>query len=221
MRYYTLGVSVDLDVIGVYPQIEKESSYDLANPHSYWNVTWDKIPDFRPVYKIKLKSRAKSTSLLSSLSGFCGLTVNEELKSFLEGFNLPEHNFYPIQVYRQDKDLNYYWFHFVNSFLDYVDFDNTLFELFRKSKFEVLEEFTISSVEELHKKEDELNFEKGIRLKKIVLKDNFPNYDIIRLSNISPIFLVSENLKIELEKSSLTGFSFNEYKPLITSQKLI
>lgn len=94
MRYYTLGISVDLDVIGTYPQIEKESGYNLADPpHSYWNVTWDKIPDFNPVYKIKLKSKAKSTSLLNSLSGFCGLTVNEELKSFLERFNLPEHNF--------------------------------------------------------------------------------------------------------------------------------
>ncbi|WP_010517963.1 imm11 family protein [Croceivirga radicis] len=218
MKYYTLGVSVDLEIIGTYPQIEKENDYNLADPHSYWNVTWDKIPDFNPIYKIKLKHRAKPTSVLSSLSGFCGLTVNEELKRFLERFNLPEHKFYPIQVYHGNKDLNYYWFHFVNSFLSYLDFSNTIFELYRKSKFEVLEQFTISSVEELHKKEDELNFEKGIRLKKIVLKDNFPNYDIIRLSNIAPIFLASENLKVELEKSRLTGFVFNEYKPLTTSQ---
>jgi hypothetical protein len=216
MKYYSIGKSTDLDTIGEYPQIEKEYDYNLADPHSYWNVSWNKLPDFNPVYKIKIQHKAKITNLLNNLSGFYGLTVDRSLKELLSKFKLPEHKFYPIQVAQNNKQLDYYWFHFVNSFLEYVDFQNTTFELFRATPpFNVLKELSFSSVSELHKMEDKLNFEKDICLKKIILKKNFPNYDIISLSNIAPILLVSENLKKALEESDLNGFVFGEYEPLI------
>lgn len=214
MKYFTLGITDNLDILGKYPQIEKESDYNLSANNSHWNVSWAKSPNFEPFYKIKIYDDAKATSLLSSLSGFYGLTVSVELKHLLTKFNLPEHHFYPIQVSHQNKNLEYYWFHFVNSFLDYIDFNNTTFESFRKSPFLILDEINVTSVKELHNEEEKLNFEKAIRLKKITLKDSFPNYDVISLRNIAPIFLVSEKLKLALEESELNGFVFTEYKQL-------
>ncbi len=174
MKYYAISKSTDLDIIGEYPQIEKEYDYNLSDPYSYWNVSWNKTPDFDPIYKVKIRDSAKATNLLNNLSGFYGLTVDRNLKELLSKFKLPEHHFYPIQVTKHYKELEYYWFHFVNSFLEFVDFQNTTFELYRKSKFQILSEFSVGSVKELHIEEDKLNFEKGIRIKKIILKKIFP-----------------------------------------------
>lgn len=214
MKYYTLGISDEINVIGEYPQIEKAIDYNLSNSDSYWNVSWNKTPDFSPVYKIKIKDRAIATNLLNNLSGFYGLSVDENLKRLLKKFNLPKHHFYPIEVSCLNQRINYYWFHFVDSLLDCVDFNNTTFDFFKKSPFIIINEFQFLSFDELRNKESELNFEYGIRLKKLVLKSDFPQFDIISLWGITPIFLVSEKLKIELEKSGLTGFMFNEFHAL-------
>ncbi len=216
MKYYTISKSNELTVIGDYPQVEKLESYNLSLNDSYWNVSWDRFPNFKPNYQIRIKDKAIPTSLLHSLSGFVGLTINVRLKQFLERYNLPPHEFYSIKVSHLNKRLDYCWFHFIDSCLNYVDFKSTTFELFQKSSFKILKELQLSSVEHFHELEEELNFEKGIRLKRLVLSSNFPNYDIISLHSITPIILVSENLKIELEKSVFNGFEFNEYKPLST-----
>jgi len=193
MKYYTLGISDDLNVIGAYPQIEKEDNYNVSSVDSYWNVSWNQFPDFMPVYNIKINDKAKATSLLSTLSGFYGLTVDVALRGLIEKFNLPAHQFYPIQVKHFGQKLEYYWFHFVNSFLNYVDFQNTIFECFKKSPLQIIGEFKFQSVDELHKKKSELSFGQGIRLKHLVLRNNFPEFDIISLWNITPIILVNTN----------------------------
>lgn len=218
MKYYTLGISDDINVIGEYPQVEKASDYNLSTLDSYWNVYWNKTPDFSPIYKIKIRDKAIATNLLNSLSGFYGLSVDENLKNLLNRFNLPEHHFYPIEVSYLKKGLNYYWFHFVDSLFEYVDFNNTTFDFFKKSPYKIIQQFKLLSLDELHKKESELTFEYGIRLNKLVLKPDFPQFDIISLWGITPLFLVSDKLKNELEKSDLTGFIFNEYQPLFISQ---
>ena len=218
MKYYSIGITEDLNLIGSYPQIEKEDDYNLSLSNSYWNVTWERSPDFIPNYKIRINDKAKITNLLSNLSGFYGLTVDENLKNLLLKFNLPQHQFYPINVRYLNKYLNYFWFHFINSLLNYVDFQNSIFELFKKSPYKILEELVFSSLIELQNKVKGLGFEYSIRLKNLKLNDNFPQYDVISLWGITPLILVSENLKMELEKSDLNGFVFNEYKPLICSR---
>ena len=83
MKYYSIGITEDLNLIGSYPQIEKEDDYNLSLSNSYWNVTWERSPDFIPNYKIRINDKAKITNLLSNLSGFYGLTVDENLKNLL------------------------------------------------------------------------------------------------------------------------------------------
>jgi hypothetical protein len=217
MKYYTIGFTDDLSIIGAYPQIAKEDGYNLSSFDSYWNVSWDKIPDFAPNYHVKINENANPTSLLRSLSGFYGLTVDSALKNVLIRFNLPPSKFYPVNVMYHNKYLEYYWFHFVGSLLDYIDFHETTFELFEKSPFKVLKQIKLSSAMELHGLQEELTFERAIRLKALRLTSNFPRYDIISLWNIVPLFLVSEKLKTTLERSGLNGFTFKEYEPLLLS----
>lgn len=220
MKYYSIGTSDDLSIIGAYPQVLKEDNYNLSLQNSYWNVSWNKIPDFIPDYRIKLNELAKPTNLLNSLSGFYGVTVDKKLKHILRAFNLPEHKFYPIVVKKDSQILDYYWFHFVNSLIPYIDFQNTLFEKHRKSPFKIIEELNITSINELHQIESELNFEQGIRLKYLKLKDNFPKFDVISLWNLTPLILVSEKLKKTMEKSGITGVTFLEYKQLVITEHI-
>ncbi|MCU0420647.1 MAG: hypothetical protein MUC38_13420 [Cyclobacteriaceae bacterium] len=217
MKYYTIGFTDELSIIGAYPQVTKEDGYNLSSFDSYWNVSWDKIPDFAPSYHVKINDNAKPTNLLRGLSGFYGFTVDLALKSLLIKFNLPPSKFYPIHVTYHGKNLEYYWFHFVNSLLDYIDYNGTTFELFEKSPFKLLRKINVSSVTELHELQEGLTFERGIRLKVLTLKNDFPKYDIISLWNITPLFLVSESLKTALEESGLNGFTFREYEPLLSS----
>jgi hypothetical protein len=214
MKYYTIETSDDISVIGAYPQVVKEENYNLSSPISYWNVSWDKIPDFTPDYRIKLNDAAKPTSLLNTLSGFYGLTVDKYLKNILERFNLPEHNFYPIEVRKDNQALDYYWFHFVDSLIPFIDFKNTLFEKYRKFPLKVMEELRFTSINELHKIESRLNFEQGIRIKDLKVNNNFPKFDVISLWNLTPHILISENLKKTIENIGFTGLTFLEYKAL-------
>lgn len=215
MKYYTFFNTDELNVIGEYPQIEKSEKYNLSSPYSYWNVFWNKFPEFEPIYSVKIRNNAVATNLLHSLPGFKGLTIDDELKDLLCKFKLPPHRFYPVEVVHHNKQLKYYWFHFIDSFINYVDFEKTTFELFQKWPFTILKEFNVSSVDQLHKLEGELNFEKDIQIKKLVLLDTFPKYDILSLGNITPLILISEELKKTLEESKLQGFGFKEYKQLI------
>ncbi|RAV97588.1 hypothetical protein DQQ10_27625 [Pseudochryseolinea flava] len=143
-----------------------------------------------PKYDIQIKHKAKPTNLLSSLSGFYGLTIDDKFKDILQRFNLPPHQFYPVNVTHRKVQLSYYWFHFVNSFLDYIDFTSSVFETFTLTPFNILNEFKVSSIKQLHALEREANFEKSIRPRALVLKENFPGYDIISLSNVAPLTLV-------------------------------
>lgn len=216
MKYYTFFNTDELDIIGEYPQIQKSENYNLSSFDSYYNVFWNKFPEFEPSYSIEIKEKALQTNLLYSLTGFQGLTIDGELRKIFSEFKLSPHRFYPIEVVHHNKQLNYYWFHFIDSFINYIDFEKSTFELFQKWPYTVLKEFKVLSVNELHKLEGELNFEKEIQIKKLVLLENFPNYDIISLRNITPLILVSEDLKKSLEMSKLKGFDFKEYKLLIT-----
>lgn len=216
MKYYTFFNTSELTIIGEYPQIEKLENYNLSSPDSYWNVLWNKFPEFEPIYGVKIRKKAIATNLLHVLPGFQGFIMDEELKELISKFKLPPHRFYSVDVIHNNKQLKYYWFHFIDSFLNHVDFEKTTFVLFQKWPFTILKEFRVSSVDELHRLEGELNFEKEIQIKQLVLLNSFPNYDIISLRNITPLILVSEVLKKSLEASKLTGFDFREYELLIT-----
>ena len=216
MKYYTFFNTDDLSIIGDYPQIEKSENYDLSSPQSYWNVFWNKFPEFDPIYSVKIRNKGKGTNLLHALPGFQGLVIDDKLKDLISKFKLPPHRFYPVEVLHHNRELKYNWFHFINSFLSYIDFEKTTFELFQKWPFTVLEVFQVSSVDQLHKLQEELNFEKDIHIKQLVLLNSFPNYDIISLRNITPLILISEELKRSLEASELKGFDFKEYELLIT-----
>ncbi|MDN3673867.1 hypothetical protein QWY99_12480 [Flavobacterium branchiarum] len=219
MKFYTFFNTDELNTIGDYPQIEKSENYNLSSPDSYWNVPWNQFPNFKPLYSIKIRDKALNTNFLHSLPGFKGLTIDDNLKNIIEKFNLPPHQFYKIEVVHRNQELKYHWFHFIESLLGYIDFEKTTFELFQKWPLTVLKEIKVSSIEELHKLEVELNFEKEILIKKIALLDTFPNYDIISLNNITPLILVSEKLKKTLEESELKGFEFKEYKQLVMMEQ--
>lgn len=214
MKYFTLNNSTEIQEIGAYPQIEKSENYDYATTNCFWNVKWDQIPDFTPSYEAKLSEGAIATNLLEKLPGFYGLCIDQKLKCLIEGMNLPSHNFFGIDIFQDNTPLDYYWFHFTQSLIPFVDFKNTVFEIFRKNQFSVIKEFSVLSIDELMEQKNQLNFEKGIKVKCIKLKSDFPMYDIISLWGITPIILISERLKLSMENHSITGFETSHFERL-------
>ncbi len=215
MKYFIISNSNELSEIGNYPQVEQIEGFNYYSSKGYLNVSWKELPSFSPDYSVKIHGWAKPTNLLHSLSGVSGLTVDSKLKNILGEFNLPEHRFFAIDVFYKKKRLDYYWFHFTNSFLEYIDLDKSEFEKIRNQNFEPVENLKVKSLSELNDNKRKLTFEFSIREKVIALKPNFPNFDIISMRGVKPIFLVSERLKTEIENNQITGCHFSEYKRMI------
>lgn len=203
-----------MDEIGVYPQVEKSDRYDYSLPSCFWNVKWDEKPEIVPTYEANLAPNAIATNLLDKLPGFYGLCVDAKLKKIIEGQNLSSYDFFSVDIFNSGRRMDYYWFHFTESLIPYVDFEQTVFERFRKNQFSILKEFKVNGLEELKREMQELTFEFGIRVKTIKLVRTFPNYDIISLWGIMPIFLISERLKMKLEEMEVTGIELVEFDKL-------
>lgn len=216
MTYYSLRPSTDELEIGQYPQIEKSLSYDYASPSCFWNVQWDEEPAFMPTYRARLAEGAILTNMLETLPGFYGLCVDDKLKRIFQSLNLPKHQFYSAKIENGDEEISYSWFHFIDSLIPFVDWKSTEFELYKKQKFEILNEFTVESLFDLReiKRGVNLNHEKGVRIKQITLNNTFPMYDVISLWGLAPMFLASERLINELIKMNIKGVEYSLFDKL-------
>ncbi len=214
MKYFSITPTDNLNEIGYYPQIIKREGYNPTLPNGYWNVNWENFPEFIPNYEVNIHPKAKPTNFLDKSPGLYGLIIDMKFKEILECHLLPEHKFYSINVYYKENRLEYYWFHFINNITNYLSIKDSSIEIFSKTPFKVIEEVEISSFIKIHEITQNLPFEKGSRIKKIVLNENFPLYDIISLWNLAPIFLISEKLKIALESNGINGFEIKEFEKL-------
>src|SRR5690606_12565480 len=167
MIYNIISTTDNLNEIGSYPQVKEGKRHDYGAIESYWNVSWENFPNFVPKYQLEILEKAKRTNFLNNLSGFYGFTIDLEFKKILERHKLPPCNFYPVEVLYKNKNYDYYWFHFINSLLPYIDFEKSSFEIFRTNPFKIFEEGPLISIDNIHKVSDKLSFEKSVRIKEI------------------------------------------------------
>lgn len=215
MKYFIINNTDNLMEIGHYPQIIKRPGYNPAVPNGYWNVRWDKKPNFMPNYESEIHTKAKATNFLEKSSGLYGFIIDEQFKVILTKHHLPDSNFYPVKVFHNENLLNYYWFHFINSSIEFIDFKSSIMEIFNTTPFKIIEEINIESINQINEISQSLSFEKGIRIKELVFRSNFPFYDVISLWNFAPIILISEKLKNALEGAEMTGYELKIYDKLI------
>lgn len=214
MNYYIINPSDDLKVIGHYPQTKlRVDEGDNVRVDGYLAVRAYEFPDFTPKYKLILHPRAKPTNFLPKSPASFGLVVDKKLKFILENHKLPKHHFYKIKVYHKDIELEYYWLHFiVNDFWKFIDHNTSYAEYFKYDnplKVKVLDKIPIINNNQIMEETKKYDYG-SLRIGKVVMKNDFPQYDLYETQCINYITIISETLKHSLEKEGITGM---EIKP--------
>lgn len=209
MKYYTVTVTDDLEIIGNYPQVYNTDKNLFGSPFSSNNVNYGEIPKEIPYLELLLDKKANKTDLLNSFNPSFGLLVSIKFKNVVEKFKIQDYKFYSINLIENDKCIDdYYWFYSHDNMFRYFDLD--------KSKFSIEEnrekkEYRFESEEFFKKKKVEclMNFNKTFRIEEIYLLNIFPKFDLFEFENFT---FISEELLNDLEKNNITGYKVREFK---------
>lgn len=218
MSYYQISSAISKKKIGYYPQTTIHNDPD---GRLYRNggdgsrlLSFDKLADYDPNIVLKWHQHAKETDLVDRSSLGFGLVVSDTFKAVLQEMNLPPHRFYP-QKFKSlhPMTVNYSWFHFYNDIFQYVDFSKSEFEFFHSTEFHSIEKVKITSRDEymgyLKKQKHQL----GFRATKVILTDNFPNYDIFDTFILTyNSMLISEKLAHRILALKLTGIELHKFE---------
>lgn len=212
MKYFDLTKSNDIRIVGEIPQVSATENNLFGSPFSPINVRYDKILDKIPLLELEFEKKAKKTDLLSSYNIYFGLLISEKIKQIVSDFNLPNHKFYHLNLLKNKKNVNgYYFFHFYDNLFHYLDYKKTKIAIMHKFNFSVLDEFVLQSEEHLKEIKSSLKFEEHIRLKELHFNDTFPNYDIMTNNILGFQTLISEKLLFALQENDITGYEVSEY----------
>ena len=218
MKYFVLSNSDDLKEIGYYPQTDYEKNYDPTTETSHLQVTYDKFPDFIPEYKLELHKNAVPTNLIPGVGGHHGILVDQKLRKLLEGYKLPKHHFYKIDVFHNGQRLNYFWLHFVlPDIWEYIDMERSTVSIahnvnpLNKIVLPMLhKEYVIKLIKHYLTK-----FEYHLFPEKIFFKENFIPYDIITLNELYHGNLISMDLRKSMQQQKISGISTGLFKPIV------
>jgi len=208
MKFYNIGLTNNLNVIGHYPQTVRIEGYhvDFVN-----NVKADYFPDYLPKYGLKLNSSSKPTDVIDRGILTFGFVISEKLKIILSKFKLPPHKFYSIEV--AGSSSNYYWFHYISNMEKFINFEKSEIEVFETLPPFNVEETLSLSFDEILKLKSDLIMKRGrsLRYKVIQLNNSFPDYDLFEITGAQNITLISETLKKEFINNGITGFEISEF----------
>jgi hypothetical protein len=215
VNYYKIWNSGDINEIGHYPQTKLNDGYNPTLPNSHWQVEANKFPDFTPNYELKLYKNAFPTDYLDADSKPTGIFISRKLKELIQNFRLPPHKFYKIDVFQNEKKLDYYWLHYiVDDFWEYVDLEKStakVYHLVNKKYSEIIPITSLNKIEDMKS-----NLERGFKLAldKIIFKAELP-YDLFKISNIiyEPV-IISELLRDEMRNHKITGFEAKIFTPI-------
>lgn len=211
MKYFTFSSSIDIDAIGVSPQVSPTQNCVLGSPFSTIRLKYGDIPEEIPYLELELNKNAKKTDLLNSYNSHFGMITSEKLKQVILNFNIPKYKFYPFTLLKNKINIqDYYLFRFYDDIFHYIDMNKSKFSIKRR---DAIEEFSFKSKEFFLNKSEETfsDFEKTIRIEKIYLLNSFPKYDLFEFESF---IFISEQLLNSFKDNSITGFEVKESKML-------
>lgn len=213
MKYYSIGRSDDLKVIGHYPQTLIKEDYNPSLPNGHWNLYPNEFANFELSYELELNSKAMPTNYLHGHTNNFGMIVDLKFKKILEQFNLPAHRFYPIKVDHKGNLLEYYWFHYIIDIWQYVNIEASSALIMKKFDFEIEKIIPIPDLKTIHEFKENLSFEQELMLNKLVLKTD---YDVIKINKVQFVpELFSEPLLNALQDAGMTGFTAKHINKIV------
>lgn len=218
MRYFSIGSTYNLEVIGHYPQTDFRDGYNPTLSDSHWQVKKNEFPDFVPNFELELHDTAIPTDLIDGIGGYHGLLISSKFKDVLQKYVLPSHHFYPIKVYHKNKLLNYFWFHYlVQDIWNGINLKESEIRIQHSSNKDnmvilpLIDKSYVKYLNDYFLNKHEFN----LLPEKIVLNKNFKSLDVIDIDFLYSYPLISNELRKTLLEEGLTGFELKLYKKLV------
>lgn len=218
MRYYAIRTSLNNKIAGTNPQSihARHNCHIWDEPKFIDRVQFKRI-DFEPITSNAIiEKKSKLTDLISS--GGVGFTlkllISGKLKKQLEKYALGKCQFFEAPVIFQDKSVKNYFI--VNPYhfdLQNIDFENSTYLLKKKNKdrtrtTEIMESLSSDEFFDFIDRKEEIGysqfFVENLKLKSEI-KDSF---FVLKHVEGGVKYLVSENLKQEIEDAGCTGIEF-------------
>lgn len=215
MRFFSISYSDELDEIGYHPQTEIEAkSFSYVSIGSVQEVKRNVLDNRILDITLLMDNRSNATDLLYNTSITFGFVISPRFKAILETCHLPPHRFYPIKVEHKGMSLDYFWFHHIADIYRHIDLMASSVTIFHKFNFKIIENLKIESLEKIKKLKSSLPFDQGMRFNEVVLKRDFPDYDVFDLTDIQFVPLISERLLDKLQSAKLTGYQAKSYESI-------
>ena len=211
MRYFTIDESIDLDMIGEYPQVSPTENCVLGSPFSNERLSFGEIPNKIPYLELEFNKRAKKTDLLSSYNSHWGILINKKIKRIIVNFNIPTSKFYSFILLENRIIIkDYYLFRFYDDIFQYIDMERSKFILKWR---DVSQEFCFTSKDFFKSKKEKTfeDFEKNLIIKEVYLLNSFPQYDIFHFEGRN---IISEKLLKAFIENNITGYEVSAYDVL-------
>lgn len=223
MKYFRIQNSIDRKEIGHFLQVQKydwigrtNTTEDFASQGLFSMVLGNPALPIPYLYRM-----AKPTNLLHTIIPMDAyLVVDENFLVFLKPY-LGDYQSWNIKVKKQLEDYNYHIIHINNPQSDFLNYDRSVFKLYKKNEEQSL--IDLDKVIEIYDDEDYLNKKRDYSLQgigvgypflkeaKVVFNSSKMTKDFFRCSFLPYAgYYVSENLKNEIEREGFTGLVFNE-----------
>lgn len=225
MKYFIMEESLNEKIIGGnFPQVYKFiKGYDEDAPNALFSLYKyrNAFPDYVPnLDGVMLAGYAKLTDFISN--GFSNRLriMSPRAKAVLGQYNLCSHQFYPLGLYKRKIKHDYFLFHIVSDYSDFVDYERTSFQEYDLISGYKSESFFVHSKAEFWEKREAIKTEKdiswGIWGDRIVMNKDFNHeLDFFVISILDANTYVSERLKNAIETAGLTGWEFTPATNLI------
>ncbi|MBK9733490.1 MAG: hypothetical protein IPO92_00415 [Saprospiraceae bacterium] len=209
-------------ILGAHPQVTMDQGWydieDKTHPGLWMNI-WSggKFPDEFIIPTFHAEPRAKITDFLCSEgigSSSSTFIVSQRCKDLLDNYRLQVHQFYKTKAYFNDQALDYYIYHFYDTYFDIVDFKKTIFYYdfladFKGDKKKYRDvEFFINSAAELTIKIELARLENlSIKAKPLVFIQEPGLYDLFYMRSIFFGLFITDDLKNTFIKNKITGWA--------------
>ena len=186
-----------------------------SDPNSIDKFIFKKI-EIEPILtNVVLYSKAKQTDFINTNGhvgfGF-GNLISDRFKLLLEKFNCFGFQFFETYIVQNNQKNDSYWQTNIHDFpYDCVDFKNTTFLLKDRdvNRNVIKEVINFNSVDEFKLFTNEVRYPKMISFNDIFFNENMDfDFFSLRYTEDGNNGIVSERLKIEIEKEGLTGMEF-------------
>ena len=221
MRYFGIEYSLNEDIVGEIPQIKEviHSCHIEDEPHFIDKFPFEKI-EINPILSnvvLNTKSNRTDAIKINSIGfSFGSLVISDRFKKILEQFNCYCVQFFPTYILHENEECMSYWqTHIYKIPYEYIDFKNTdILIKERDTNGKSIQKYlNRTSKEEFLQMTKFIKYPKMIYLKNISFSNQM-NLDFfyLRYTEGNNYGIVSERLKIELEKQGITGIEFKPFE---------